>query len=225
MIRKAVFVASVVLGPTALLVTLDGLELRERPEAILLCCFLGSLVILTAVGLRILLRGQFGRGRTLKILSVSASVLVFVVWQLSIVFTVFYTRPRLHLVVSNGCLWVGFERVVNTWPRSVNYLTYWPTPTVGFRTGSGIYVSRCWWDCTYWGPQRLPKRYYAGPASLMRVQQRVMLPLWPLYIGTVVWTIFVFWRYRSFPSSHCQVCSYDLTGNVSGLCPECGTKI
>lgn len=29
--------------------------------------------------------------------------------------------------------------------------------------------------------------------------------------------------YRPFAVGHCQKCGYDLTGNVSGLCPECGT--
>lgn len=28
-----------------------------------------------------------------------------------------------------------------------------------------------------------------------------------------------------WPLTCCQACSYDLTGNVSGICPECGTKI
>ena len=27
------------------------------------------------------------------------------------------------------------------------------------------------------------------------------------------------------PPGHCQKCGYDLTGNVSGRCPECGTVI
>lgn len=27
-----------------------------------------------------------------------------------------------------------------------------------------------------------------------------------------------------YPSGFCQNCGYDLTGNVSGVCPECGTK-
>lgn len=27
------------------------------------------------------------------------------------------------------------------------------------------------------------------------------------------------------PSGHCSVCSYNLHGNVSGKCPECGTEI
>ncbi len=32
-------------------------------------------------------------------------------------------------------------------------------------------------------------------------------------------------RQRRWRASHCKVCSYDLTGNESGVCPECGTKI
>jgi predicted RNA-binding Zn-ribbon protein involved in translation (DUF1610 family) len=28
-----------------------------------------------------------------------------------------------------------------------------------------------------------------------------------------------------YPLGHCLRCGYDLTGNVSGVCPECGVKI
>lgn len=31
--------------------------------------------------------------------------------------------------------------------------------------------------------------------------------------------------YSKFPAGHCQTCGYDLTGNVSGRCPECGRAI
>lgn len=36
---------------------------------------------------------------------------------------------------------------------------------------------------------------------------------------------FLWWRDRGFPPGHCQTCGYNLTGNVSGLCPECGATI
>ncbi len=29
---------------------------------------------------------------------------------------------------------------------------------------------------------------------------------------------------RRFPAGHCRKCGYDLTGNVSGRCPECGMR-
>lgn len=35
-----------------------------------------------------------------------------------------------------------------------------------------------------------------------------------------------FWQWkRSRNSRRCCQCGYDLTGNVSGICPECGTPI
>jgi hypothetical protein len=30
---------------------------------------------------------------------------------------------------------------------------------------------------------------------------------------------------RRYPPGHCQECGYNLTGNVSGVCPECGAQI
>ena len=68
--------------------------------------------------------------------------------------------------------------------------------------------------------------------------------LWPLFItatslggipaGVVVliavpaclWYLLdrpVWLRRRRLRRGHCEHCGYDLTGNVSGVCPECGT--
>ncbi|HWE95004.1 MAG TPA: hypothetical protein VG269_13645 [Tepidisphaeraceae bacterium] len=32
-------------------------------------------------------------------------------------------------------------------------------------------------------------------------------------------------RQKRVVPGHCKFCGYDLTGNVSGACPECGRKI
>ncbi len=32
-------------------------------------------------------------------------------------------------------------------------------------------------------------------------------------------------RRRRPPPNHCQSCGYNLTGNVSGVCPECGESV
>jgi hypothetical protein len=32
-------------------------------------------------------------------------------------------------------------------------------------------------------------------------------------------------EYHPFEAGHCQTCGYDLTGNESGVCPECGSEV
>ena len=51
------------------------------------------------------------------------------------------------------------------------------------------------------------------------------LPLWiPLAVAGIP-TLFLTWRDRRRPvPGRCVMCNYDLTGNVSGRCPECGTS-
>jgi hypothetical protein len=47
-------------------------------------------------------------------------------------------------------------------------------------------------------------------------------PLWMPFVLTGVPTGWLWWRdRRRVPAGHCA-CGYDLTGNVSGRCPECG---
>jgi hypothetical protein len=53
-----------------------------------------------------------------------------------------------------------------------------------------------------------------------------LLPIWIPFLLVTVPTTFLFWRdHRHIPAGHCQKCGYNLTGNTSGVCPECGEKI
>jgi hypothetical protein len=58
-----------------------------------------------------------------------------------------------------------------------------------------------------------------------RSVQHVYIPLWIpcLVVGSAA--ALLWWRDRRLPTGHCQKCGYNLTGNVSGVCPECGTPI
>jgi len=52
------------------------------------------------------------------------------------------------------------------------------------------------------------------------------LPLWILLVVIAIPTAFLFWLdRRRIPSGHCQTCGYELTGNVRGICPECGEMV
>ncbi|MEW6253162.1 MAG: hypothetical protein AB1716_21195 [Planctomycetota bacterium] len=54
-------------------------------------------------------------------------------------------------------------------------------------------------------------------------QESVVVPLWiPLALVGVP-TVWCWWRPNRRPCAPgCRACGYDLTGNVSGRCPECG---
>lgn len=52
----------------------------------------------------------------------------------------------------------------------------------------------------------------------------LQLPLWSLLLAIGVPTILLWKRPRLFRRrpGHCVSCGYDLSGNISGVCPECG---
>ncbi len=60
----------------------------------------------------------------------------------------------------------------------------------------------------------VPKHFPMPPVAF--------IPLWiPLLVVSI--PICTLWyRDRRAPQGRCRKCGYDLTGNVSGVCPECG---
>ncbi len=55
---------------------------------------------------------------------------------------------------------------------------------------------------------------------------RFILELWEPLVMLIVLTA-IAWlanRFR-YPLGHCQRCGYNLKGNISGVCPECGTSL
>lgn len=52
------------------------------------------------------------------------------------------------------------------------------------------------------------------------------IPLWIPALALLLPAV-VMWRHdlRQVAPGHCRKCNYDLTGNVSGRCPECGAPL
>ncbi len=66
---------------------------------------------------------------------------------------------------------------------------------------------------------------FLGKMVLPMHETLIVMPGWlPVVAGLVPVTLF-WWRDRRIPPGHCQRCGYDLTGNVSGRCPECGEPV
>ena len=53
----------------------------------------------------------------------------------------------------------------------------------------------------------------------------IIIPVWFSLIATALPTAYLFYRDRRPPRGHCQKCGYNLQGNVSGTCPECGNEV
>ena len=61
-------------------------------------------------------------------------------------------------------------------------------------------------------------------SNITRVTRIITIPFWLCFAVVLIPTVILVWidRRRSLPG-HCP-CGYDLTGNVSGVCPECGRE-
>ncbi|MBN2562782.1 MAG: hypothetical protein JXQ75_17805 [Phycisphaerae bacterium] len=69
-----------------------------------------------------------------------------------------------------------------------------------------------------WGVPILP---VSGTVLLIFVFYGILLSLSFGIPASMLW----WYEWRRIPAGHCRECGYDLTGNTSGICPECGTPI
>lgn len=105
------------------------------------------------------------------------------------------------------------------WGRDLQML--WDSAIVGIVPG-WLYVSSAptpyvWWP-SYSGP--IASGGGLGDTSWCSV------PVWLLILPCLVAQFVIVRRSRAGPNPQaCHTCTYDLTGNRSGRCPECGTPI
>jgi hypothetical protein len=78
----------------------------------------------------------------------------------------------------------------------------------------------------FWKPgYRAPKDIgpQAAASSIGRYNGgSLTIPHWLILLALAVPTAMLWWADRRKPEGWCTRCGYDLTGNVSGVCPECG---
>ncbi len=127
-------------------------------------------------------------------------VLLAALWMTSHIVTIAYYGSDIHLRLADGIV-------------SMNIQDHRPYLNLGW--GQGWVVQR-----------RLPVSFinFQGYFSWRGGRIMANLPLGAMLVVLPVPTIVLVRRARQLGPNQCKRCSYDLTGNVSGVCPECGTK-
>ena len=85
-----------------------------------------------------------------------------------------------------------------------------------------------WYLCEVYGAEAtrwLPSVGVSDPALRGTIVHTAYIPFWMLLALVGLPTAILWYRDRRWPKGRCQSCGYDLTGNVSGICPECGEPI
>lgn len=130
-------------------------------------------------------------------------------------------RKAIIVLLTLGAVWTVVVCVTSG--RSARLLFSNRTVTVEVERGGlviscGAFIS---------DPPRLwvyPQRFRVGSHWVVTV------PLWCPFILFFAYPTIAFIRgpvrrWRRYRKGLCVNCGYNLTGNVSGICPECGTKV
>ena len=157
----------------------------------------------------------------LKWITLSQFAVIALMWILSLWWTIDYANhsrnPALDLSISSGhfhlrsvtraAAWryLSFDDIV---PRLIaSRIDGWDFQRSIHDPSLGMLFGR-WY-------------YGDGPGFLI-----LQIPLWmPLLALAIPTAILWYWSFGRVRTGACVSCGYNLTGNVSGICPECGTEI
>jgi hypothetical protein len=164
------------------------------------------------------------------------TVLVVALWAASLLITITHFGGTVTVTVEQGLIgvywggdalgrnmavdnhfsapWSPGRGAGRSFPEGMTWAVYGPRRIA--RPGEWPDLIRCgaFFTCVL-GLWRPSIEFENGRGSLI-------LPTWALVLVASTIAFLLWWRDRRFPARHCQTCGYDLTGNVSGRCPECG---
>ncbi|GMU83045.1 MAG: hypothetical protein AMXMBFR47_29160 [Planctomycetota bacterium] len=118
-----------------------------------------------------------------------------------------YSQSGAYTGVVGGSVWIGVHE---------KPIPEWPFVFVSWRS-SWAQIAEAWATVGGW-PRRLGSGWGTGSGSI-----GISVPLWMPLLAFGIPMIWL-WRRnrRRIEPGCCANCGYNLTGNVSGRCPECG---
>ncbi len=165
------------------------------------------------------MRRRFRIRRIAKWTGLVLCVLVLVAWGVSTVKWVVWSRTGGTWTYESSLLYGSFhlERYPASWsPKRLQGFSIWPYFKVPPVEATAIHRLGL----------TLPKSHqHFSVISTPPWTGTVEIPLWIPFVLLAVPAALLWWRDRKPPRGHCQRCGYNLTGNTSGTCPECGQPI
>lgn len=130
-----------------------------------------------------------------------------------------FRRSRVKwLILGMTILWLALD--------ILGCVVHYATPTHYFWAGVSGFQLHKGWHRPGWGFREQPPLLFGGwwgDLTWLRVSLPAVsyLLFWP-DLRRPVLRLF---EGRKYPPGDCQRCGYNLTGNISGVCPECGCPI
>lgn len=151
------------------------------------------------------------RGRVLKWTGAATCTVIFLAWVGSVPLQLGYV----YAYGTPGSRQGSYHIHLNDGRINISHLNY------RWRYGSYGYWEVVWPDVHLkWTPI---VGTYIGANRTIKTRS---VPLWVPWVIVAIPTALLFWLdRRRIPSGYCKKCGYDLTGNVSGICPECGEMV
>jgi hypothetical protein len=174
-------------------------------------------------------RGISQRILVLYDLLLQITVIAIAVLAIAVLFRAIFSRhPRIRRFLKWSALLATLILMLATWISRE-----WPVRWETGYPGNGMCVRLSWGELDLEIDHSHETRHAVlclGAPGYYRTQlpfSSVLLPLTPLTF--LLWTENLYrrfpWLIRRYPEGHCQTCGYNLTGNTSGICPECGKPI
>ena len=145
--------------------------------------------------------------RRLGLTGLVASAAIVIALVVSTRHSVVVARRQWSVMLHYGCM-------------TVLHVSRMTSPTIRVHLGSLPFPSILWLP----NYEHVAKTGPPVPGPAISIYS-LRLPLWIPFLAFGI-PSYILWRRNRKPApGHCRTCGYDLTGNISGKCSECGKAI